>query len=147
MNHVYLDLASLLLANDTYRVWGRFDNQRGGFGVTLWLIFGGAIAILLLTMLVSHLCAKHHKKEFWHDSPPRLFNELCRAQRLDSANRRLIKKLASERGATMLPRRSWNPNTSTRPTFLRALNHPPTYLGSSVTNYSSKRDWQAILNG
>lgn len=82
---------------DSYRVWGRFDRQRATFGATEWLIAAGAIA-LVVAVWVSYRLAIHHQKEFWCDNSSRLFHDLCRAHRLDLANRRLMKKLASERG-------------------------------------------------
>jgi hypothetical protein len=94
----FANLCRLLLADDSYRVWGRFDHQRGGFGRTEWLIVGGATALLLITMLVSHLRTKRLQKDFWYDSSSRLLHGLSHAHRLDLANRRLMKKLTSARG-------------------------------------------------
>ena len=55
--------------------------------------------LLLLTLLVSFLLARRRQKEFLHNSPSRLFHELCRAHRLDLANRRRLKKLAAAENA------------------------------------------------
>lgn len=91
------NLCGALLADDSYRVWGRFDNQRSSVSQSQWLIIGVAAALLLLTMLVSHLRAKHRQREFWYDSHSRLLHELTRAHRLGQADRKLMKKLGSER--------------------------------------------------
>ena len=99
MTNSFASLVCVLLADDSHRVWGRFDHQRGGLDPTHWLIIGGALALLLVSMLVSHLRAKHGQQEFWHDSPSRLLHELSHAHRLDAAHRKLIRRLASERGA------------------------------------------------
>lgn len=100
MINSFANLVCILLADDSYRVWGRFDNQRGGLGPTQWLIIGGATALLLLTMLVSRLRTKHRQKEFWHDSPSRLLQELSHAHGLDAVHRKIIRRLASERRAS-----------------------------------------------
>ena len=83
---------------DSYRVWGRFDHQRPTFGPTEWMIVGGLAAFVAAAAVLSYWLSKRRQNDFWHDSSSRLFHELCRAHRLDLANRRLMKNLAAARG-------------------------------------------------
>jgi hypothetical protein len=91
--------ALLAQSPDDYRVWGRFDNQPATSGIPQWMLIMGATALLLAIIAVVHfVLTRRKRREFWHDNPMRLFRDLCRAHRLDSADRRLLKKLAAARG-------------------------------------------------
>jgi hypothetical protein len=83
---------------DSARVWGRFDHQRPTFGSTGWMIVAGLVALLAAVALLSNWLSKRRQRDFWYDSSSRLFRDLCRAHRLNLANRRLMQKLASARG-------------------------------------------------
>jgi hypothetical protein len=82
---------------DDFRVWGRFDDQRAGFGPTEITIIVSATVLFLLVALSSYWRSRRQRLVFWHDSSSRLFRELCRAHRLNSASKRLLKRLASAR--------------------------------------------------
>jgi hypothetical protein len=80
----------------SYR-WGRFDHERPGFGATEFLLLLGMLAIVIFAASVAYSFAQRRKNEFWRNNPSRMFQELSRAHRLDLAERRLLKKLASAR--------------------------------------------------
>jgi hypothetical protein len=65
---------------------------------TEWTILASLAVVVALGLLVSHWISRRRQKEFWCDSSSQLFHDLCRAHRLDRANRRLMQKLASARG-------------------------------------------------
>jgi hypothetical protein len=65
---------------------------------TEWTILASLAVILALGLLISHWISRRRQKEFWCDNSSQLFHELCRAHRLDRANRRLMQKLAAARG-------------------------------------------------
>jgi hypothetical protein len=65
---------------------------------TEWTILAGLSVVLALVLLISHWISRRRQKEFWCDSSSQLFRQLCRAHRLDRANRRLLQKLAASRG-------------------------------------------------
>ena len=99
MNTYFANWLSLLAENpDDFRVWGRFDNQRAGFGAAEWSVLIGASALLLAFVATSYFLAKRKRSEFLHNSPRRLFHDLCRAHLLHLRDRRLLKKLAAARG-------------------------------------------------
>jgi hypothetical protein len=99
MNPIFAIWLTLLAENpDDFRVWGRFDNQRPGFGTAEWSVLIGALSLLLAIVVTSYVLAKRKRSEFLHNSPKRLFHDLCRAHRLHIRNRRLLKKLAAARG-------------------------------------------------
>ncbi|HEX4414163.1 MAG TPA: hypothetical protein VH107_11085 [Lacipirellulaceae bacterium] len=100
MNHLLANSVTLLAQTpDDYRVWGRFDHQPVTNGIPQWMLIFGVTAILLaIIALVQAVRARRARREFWHDSPKRLFQDLCRAHRLRPANRRLLKKIAAARG-------------------------------------------------
>jgi hypothetical protein len=91
---------SLLAVNpDDFRVWGRFDNQRAaGFGTAEWCVLIGGVTLLLAILGTSYVLAKRKGCEFLRNSPKGLFHDLCRAHRLHTRNRRLLKQLAAARG-------------------------------------------------
>src|ERR1700759_4687423 len=97
----FLSHCTILIAQtpDDYRVWGRFDNQPVTSGVPQWmLIMGGTAVLLAIIALVQGLRSRRRRREFWHDNSARMFRDLCGAHRLNHANRRLLKKLATARG-------------------------------------------------
>jgi hypothetical protein len=100
MTHSHTHWAALFAQSpDDYRVWGRFDNQPSTSGIPQWMLVMGATALLLASIaLVNGLLTRRKRREFWQDNSSRLFRDLCRTHRLDSANRRLLKKLAAARG-------------------------------------------------
>jgi hypothetical protein len=99
MNTIVANWLGLLAENpDDFRVWGRFDNQRPGFGTAEWTVLIGALTLLMLIAATSYIIAKRRRSEFLHNSPKRLFHDLCRAHHLHMRNRRLLKKLAAARG-------------------------------------------------
>jgi hypothetical protein len=100
MNHLLVNSMTLLAQTpDDYRVWGRFDNQPVTKGIPQWMLIFGVTAILLATIaLFQSVRARRLRREFRHDNPKRLFQDLCRAHRLKPANRRLLKKMAAARG-------------------------------------------------
>jgi hypothetical protein len=99
MNAMIANWLGLLAENpDDFRVWGRFDNQRAGFGVAEWSVLIGALTLLLAIVVTSYVVAKRRRSEFLNNSPKRLFHDLCRAHQLHMRNRRLLKKLAAARG-------------------------------------------------
>ncbi len=99
MNTMIANWLTLLAESpDDFRVWGRFDNQRPGFGAAEWSVLIGALTLLLVIVVTSYVVAKRKRSEFLHNSPKRLFYELCRAHQLHMWNRRLLKKLAAARG-------------------------------------------------
>ena len=59
----------------------------------LALLAGIGIGLFLL-----HRFARRRENAKSYDSPPELFRELCRAHRLDRADRRLLKRLAAAWG-------------------------------------------------
>jgi hypothetical protein len=99
MIHFPMSWAALIAQTpDDYRVWGRFDNQPSTSGIPQWMLIMGGTALLLATIaLVQGLRTRRRRREFWHDNSARLFQDLCRAHRLDLGNRRLLKKLAAGR--------------------------------------------------
>jgi hypothetical protein len=92
--------AALIAENpDDFRVWGRFDNQPSTSGIPQWmLIIGGAALLLAIIGMVHGVLTRRKRREFWCDNSARLFQELCRTHRLNSASRRLLKKVAAARG-------------------------------------------------
>ena len=100
MTHCLARFAMLIAQSpDDYRVWGRFDDQPVTSGIPQWmLIMGGTAPLLAVIALVQGLLSSRRRHEFWQDNSPRLFRDLCRAHRLDLANRQLLKKLAAVRG-------------------------------------------------
>jgi hypothetical protein len=99
MNTMVANWLSLLAESpDDFRVWGRFDNERPGFGGAEWSVLIGALALLLVIVVTSYVVAKRKRSEFLCNSPKRLFHDLCRAHRLHMRNRHLLKKLAAGRG-------------------------------------------------
>jgi hypothetical protein len=93
---------SLLAENpDNFRVWGRFDNQRAGFGTAEWCVLIGGVTLLLAFLVTSYVLAKRKRCEFLRNSPNGLFHDLCRAHRLHMRNRRLLKKLGVENPAEL----------------------------------------------
>jgi len=91
-----INCLSLIAVRDV-EVWGRFDHERPGIG-TSELIVIGSIVLLLAGTLAWQILRRRHQREFLTDSASKLFGELCRAHRLDRSSRRLLKKLAAERG-------------------------------------------------
>jgi hypothetical protein len=100
MSHCFTRWVALFAESpDDYRVWGRFDNQPSTSGIPQWMLIIGTTALLVAIIgLVNILLTRRKRREFWNDSSARLFHDLCRVHRLDSANRRLLKKLAVARG-------------------------------------------------
>jgi len=88
---------SLLAAQDSHRVWGRFDHQRPGFGTDHLLTILAAIALVVAGAIVWYRSSRRPPIHFSCDSSARLFRELCRAHGLSSASRRLLKRLAAAR--------------------------------------------------
>jgi hypothetical protein len=94
-----LHLLVLLASREaSVTVWGRFDHHHGPMFGTFELIILGGVTLLLAATIAWQVITKRPQREFKLNSPNRLFSELCRAHRLDRANRRLLKKLAVERG-------------------------------------------------
>jgi hypothetical protein len=83
---------------ESVTVWGRFDHHRGSAFGMFELVTLGGVTLLLMATIAWQVIAKRPPREFKLNSPNRLFGELCRAHRLNRANRRLLKKLAAERG-------------------------------------------------
>jgi hypothetical protein len=97
----YLLQCALLIGQspDDYRVWGRFDDQPTASGIPQWMIVLGCTALVVAVIgLVNGILTRRRRREFWHDNSARLFQDLCRAHRLDLSHRRLLKKLAALRG-------------------------------------------------
>jgi hypothetical protein len=103
MTHFALPWFVLLAsrAEETHRVWGRFDNDRSGVSNGNVLIIIGVIALLLLIVgVVRSVAARRSTKTYSSDNPAKLFRELCASHGLKSANRRLLKRLAEACGVT-----------------------------------------------
>ncbi len=105
-------------------VWGRFDNQRATFGTHEKIILG-AVALLLAGTLIWQVIARRRQREFWLNSAPRLFHELCRAHHLDHASRRLLKRLAAARGVKPAA------HTFVEPKYFDTTNLPPALKSSA----------------
>jgi hypothetical protein len=90
--------ALVAVKSDSGIVWGRFDRQRPRFGSTELTLIIGATTLLVVVMFISHWRSRRRKMEFLRNSSPQLFSELSAAHRLDRANRRLIKRLATANG-------------------------------------------------
>jgi hypothetical protein len=87
-----------LLASNVQPIWGRFDHQRATLESThLWTLLS-ITALLIATAIVAYRSSQRRKRQFTHDSPRRLFRELCRAHGLPLASRRLLKRVAAARG-------------------------------------------------
>jgi hypothetical protein len=87
----------LAVSPDDFRVWGRFDDQRAGFGATEITIIVSATVLFLIVAISSYWRSRRQRQVFWHDSSSLLFRELCRAHRLNLVSKRLLKRLASAR--------------------------------------------------
>jgi hypothetical protein len=99
MTPIFNHCTSLIgVSPDDFRVWGRFDDQRAGFGATEITIIVSATVLFLAVAISSYWRARRQRQVFWHDSSSRLFRELCRAHRLNLASKRLLKRLASAHG-------------------------------------------------
>jgi hypothetical protein len=86
----------LLLA--TRSVWGRFDHERPSFDSTHWWLLLGCVVLFAGFAAAIYRSSRQGKCEFEADSQVKLFRDLCRAHRLSSRNRRLLRRLASARG-------------------------------------------------
>ena len=133
-------LCLLAARPDSARVWGRFDHQRPTFGSTGWMIVAGLVALLAAAALLSHWLSKRRQRDFWYDSSSRLFRELCRAHRLDLANRRLMQKLAAARGVENRGRPVCRARLFRhRRVFPQRSSRRPASCASFVTSYSNRR--------
>ena len=101
MNLVCLHYLVLASWDDTTSVWGRFDGQHGGplFGAREFTILSGVIAVAAVTFLWQWI-DRRRPQDFRCNRPSRLFDELCKAHRLDRSSRRVLKQLAACRGLT-----------------------------------------------
>jgi hypothetical protein len=91
-------ILALASREQTHLVWGRFDNQAGGlnpYHISIAII---VIALVALAAIVWQVMQRRAKQTFSCDSSPKLFRELCKAHRLTSAGRHLLKGLAEARG-------------------------------------------------
>lgn len=88
----------IILADSSYRVWGRFDHGRAGFGRTELVLIMGATVLVVATWLISNWITRRQKATFMSNSSSKLFRELCRAHRVPRTDRRLLKKLAAAQG-------------------------------------------------
>lgn len=84
------------LTNAAFLLAARLDRPRANFDRE-WVFLAGLAVVLALVLLLSHWSSRRRQKEFWCDSPARMFQELCRAHRLDRANRRLMQRLGTAR--------------------------------------------------
>jgi hypothetical protein len=88
----------LLAERNVFRDLGSgFRTKRETFqpsDLIAWII----VAVMVITVLaiLARVVARREKQSF--DSPRALFQELCRAHRLDFANRQLLKRLARAAG-------------------------------------------------
>jgi hypothetical protein len=79
-------------------VWGRFDHERPGFDSTHWWLLLGCAVLFAGFAVAIYRSSRRGESEFDVDSDAKLFRDLCRAHHLSSANRRLLRRLASARG-------------------------------------------------
>jgi hypothetical protein len=84
------------LTNATFLLAARLDRPRANFDRE-WIFLAGLAVVLALVLLLSHWSSRRRQREFWCDSPKGVFHELCRAHRLDRANRRLLQRLGTAR--------------------------------------------------
>lgn len=82
------------LTNAAFLLAARLDRPRANFDRE-WIFLAGLAVVLALVLLLSHWSSRRRQKEFWCDSPARMFQELCRAHRLDRTNRRLMLRLGT----------------------------------------------------
>jgi hypothetical protein len=96
-------------------LWGRFDHQRPEYdaGYVLMVLIAAAVVaaagLVLLRLLGS----------FRTESKRALFRELCRAHRLRTSRRRLLRRLAAARGLTHAA------NLFVEPRYFNTNNLPP----------------------
>jgi hypothetical protein len=89
-----------LIAANARPIWGRFDHERPRFdSADVWLLVS-ASALLIAMAVITYRSSRRRKQEFTHDSPRRLFRELCRRHCLPLASRRLLKRLAAAHGVS-----------------------------------------------
>jgi hypothetical protein len=79
-------------------LWGRFDNKRMTFDGNDLLILAGVTLLVLGAFAWQLILRRRYQRDFWFDSTPRLFGELCRAHKLGRSSRQLLKQLAAARG-------------------------------------------------
>jgi hypothetical protein len=93
-----LQRGTMLIASSVRPIWGRFDHERFEIEAAhLWMLVSIG-ALLIAVAVVAYRSSRRRKREFTHESPQRLFRELCRAHGLSFASRRLLKRLAVARG-------------------------------------------------
>lgn len=87
--------------DESINVWGRFDGQHGAplFGGRELTILSGVVAVVVVTLIWQWI-ERRRPHDFRCNRPNRLFDELCKAHRLDRSSRRLLKQLAESRGLT-----------------------------------------------
>jgi hypothetical protein len=93
-----INMLSLAAVQELPRVWGRFDHQRPADGTNQMLMVAGMAALVAVVLLIWLRAARRPPSSFVSNSPARLFGELCRAHGLSHSNRRLLKRVATERG-------------------------------------------------
>jgi hypothetical protein len=92
----------------TFRIFAKPWNMRGlsegfqgGAGDThfteMLCIMAAIVAVGVVLLLFERFVRNRHNRATYN-SPNELFRELCRVHRLDRSSRRLMKRLAAERG-------------------------------------------------
>lgn len=85
-----------------------------------------AVTLLVIVTIVWQTISRRRRRDFDYDSPPRLFEELCRTHKLNWSKRRLLKHLASARGLK-------SPATLfVEPEFFDTTNAPPAVKASAA---------------